>query len=494
MGVTVRSAGMGATMRGRPAAFMAIVLVASLMAVIPPVEAAVAGQVGKTGLGYWEARGDGIVSAFGDAGTFRGVGKHAAPIVGIAAKPGGQGYLLASADGEVFPFGASRSYGSMRGQRLNHPVVGIAYTPSGRGYFLVASDGGIFTFGDARYRGSTGGVHLHAPIVGMAVTPLGTGYWLVAADGGIFTFGDAPFRGSLGARHLNAPIVGMAATHAGHGYWLVGSDGTVYRFGDAPFFGSAKGRISGSAVAISASPTGAGYLVTSRFGFSAAFGDAPVCANFPFFPGPIGPGIAFKGSPGFAFPGPGSFDTVGIAIPFDASALHTFLAGSCGGPSMTFHATTPWHIDFTAPGNPVFQSYCNVIVERPTISSTGQNSVLDEAQGEAPGRLEIRSAQVAGNTTFRILGESFCLAIARPGAGGTQPLPFTTATGGDSLPFTSASPITIDSSNVQPCQVEVFANSDGHFVDGHYGSHAHIVIGAGSYFIQSDVECHITVS
>jgi len=434
-------------------------------------------------------------SRLGDAGTLRGVGdgNHDAPIVGLAAKPGGQGYLLASADGEVLAFGAARSYGSMRGRRLNHPVVGIAYTPSGHGYFLVASDGGIFTFGDARFLGSTGNLCLHAPIVGIAVTPTGTGYWLVAADGGIFTFGDAPFRGSLGAKHLNAPVVGMAATHTGHGYWLVGSDGAVYRFGDARFFGAATGRLSGSVVSISASPTAAGYLVTSRFGFSAAFGDAPNCSGFPF-PGPIGPGFALKRAPGFAFPGPGSFDTVGIAIPYDTSALHTFLAGSCGGPSLAFHATTPWHIDFSAPGNLGFQSYCNVILERAGVTPTDQTPILDESQGEAPGRLEIRSAQVVGNTTFRILSESSCLAIARPGTGGTQSLPFTTTTGGDSLPFTSLSPITIDSSNFQPCQVEVFADSDGHFVDGHYGSHAHIVVAAGSYFIQSDVECHVTVS
>jgi hypothetical protein len=161
---------------------------------------------------------------------------------------------------------------------------------------------------------------------------------------------------------------------------------------------------------------------------------------------------------------------------------------------MAFHATTPWHIDFTAPGNTPFQSYCNVILEPATIASTDENPALAEAQGEAPGRLEIRSTQMAGYTTFRISGESSCLAIARPGTGGTQTLPFTTTTGGDSLPFTSAAPITIDSSNVQPCQVEVFANSDGHFIDGHYGSHAHILVPAGSYFIQSDEECHITVT
>ena len=495
MGVMVGATGWEHNMRRRSAAFIVIMLVASFVAIIPPVGAAVALPVASIGLGYWQAHGNGSVAASGDAANFAEVGKHAAPIVGIAAKPGGQGYLLASADGGVFAFGAARSYGSMRGKRLNHPVVGIAYTPTGHGYYLVATDGGIFTFGDARFRGSAASLRLHGPIVGMSVTPSGHGYWLVAADGGIFTFGDAAFRGSLGAKHLGAPVVGMASTHDGDGYWLAGSDGTVYHFGDARSFGSPKFRVPGPVVAIAPSPTGAGYLVASQFGFVDAFGDAPSCNNVGgFFPGPIGAGDVLKGTPGVAFSGPGSFNTVGIAIPYDPSTAGSFLAGSCGGLSKAFHATGPWHIDFTAPGNSSFESYCLVALEPANVTATDQNPTLAQVQGEAPGRLEIRAAQMAGNTTFRITDESGCLAIARLGTGGTQSLPFTITDGGDSLPFTSSSPITIDSSNIQECQVEVFANSDGSFVDGHYGSHAHIVIPPGSYFTQSDEDCHITVS
>jgi len=61
--VNVRSTAMGVTMRRRPATFGAIMLVASLMAIIPPVAAAGASPVGKTGLGYWEAHGNGTVSS-----------------------------------------------------------------------------------------------------------------------------------------------------------------------------------------------------------------------------------------------------------------------------------------------------------------------------------------------------------------------------------------------------------------------------------------------
>jgi len=163
------------------------------------------------------------------------------PIVGIAARPNGDGYWLVARDGGVFSFGAARFLGSTGAIKLNQPIVGIASTPSGAGYWLVASDGGIFAFGDARFLGSTGATKLNRPIVGMASTPSGRGYWLTASDGGVFTFGDAPFLGSTGAIPLNQPIVSMASTATGKGYWFVARDGGVFTFGDASFEGSAAG-------------------------------------------------------------------------------------------------------------------------------------------------------------------------------------------------------------------------------------------------------------
>ena len=123
---------------------------------------------------------------------------------------------------------------------INAPMVGMAATPGGGGYWEVGSDGGIFSYGNAVFHGSTGGLHLNAPIVGMAATPDGGGYWLVASDGGIFNYGDAGFYGSAGSIHLNKPIVGMAATPDGHGYWLVASDGGIFNYGDAGFYGSTR--------------------------------------------------------------------------------------------------------------------------------------------------------------------------------------------------------------------------------------------------------------
>ena len=124
----------------------------------------------------------------------------------------GQGYLEATAPGDVLAFGSATLHGTMMDTPLQAPVVGMAETPDGRGYWLVASDGGIFALGDAGFHGSMGGQLLDAPVVGMATTPDGGGYWLVASDGGIFAFGDAGFAGSMGGRPLNAPVVGIAPT------------------------------------------------------------------------------------------------------------------------------------------------------------------------------------------------------------------------------------------------------------------------------------------
>ena len=124
---------------------------------------------------------------------------------------------------------------------LAAPVVGMAATPDGNGYWLAAADGGIFSYGDAPFEGSAGGTPLNKPVVGMAPTPSGLGYWLDASDGGVFSYGDAPFEGSAGSLTLNRPVVAMAATTSGLGYWLVASDGGVFAYGNAPFAGSVPG-------------------------------------------------------------------------------------------------------------------------------------------------------------------------------------------------------------------------------------------------------------
>jgi len=200
------------------------------------------------GKGYWLVTKAGFVYSFGDA-SFYGdtfsygltglTGAHplAAPIVGIAADASGKGYWLVGADGGVFNFGDATFYGTtysrgltgLTGARpLAAPIVGIAATPDGDGYWLVGADGGIFNFGNAGFDGSTysrgltgltGSHPLNAPIVGIVPTANGDGYWMVGKDGGVFNFGNAGFDGSTysygitglsGAHPLSAPIVGIA--------------------------------------------------------------------------------------------------------------------------------------------------------------------------------------------------------------------------------------------------------------------------------------------
>jgi len=170
------------------------------------------------------APGPNSVTAYGRAAAVPGTrgGPGPAAVVGIAAKPGGVGYWLVTANGQVSAFGDARSYGSIGDLHLNEPVVGMAATPGGGGYWLVAADGGVFSFGDARFYGSTGGMRLAEPVVGMAATPGGGGYWLVAADGGVFCFGDAPFAGSGTGTPSAVPVVGIAGTAGG--YWIAYGD------------------------------------------------------------------------------------------------------------------------------------------------------------------------------------------------------------------------------------------------------------------------------
>jgi uncharacterized protein YkwD len=228
-----------------------------------------------TGNGYWLARADGEVFGFGDAPWLGSAGPLAKPIVGMAATTTGKGYWLTAADGGIFAFGDAVFKGSTGGIRLNQPIVDMTPTPTGNGYWLVAADGGIFAFGDAVFKGSTGGIRLNQPIVGMAATPSGKGYWLVARDGGIFAFGDAAYRGSTGNMRLNQPIEGMTQTWSGNGYWLVAADGGIFGFGDARFLGSTGGTPPAKPmVAMARTPTGNGYWLVAADGRVWGQGDA----------------------------------------------------------------------------------------------------------------------------------------------------------------------------------------------------------------------------
>jgi len=70
------------------------------------------------------------------------------PIVGMAARPQGDGYWFVASDGGVFSFGAAGFFGSAVGTATS-PVVAISSTPSGNGYRIVTAGGNAYNFGDA---------------------------------------------------------------------------------------------------------------------------------------------------------------------------------------------------------------------------------------------------------------------------------------------------------------------------------------------------------
>ncbi len=176
--------------------------------------------------------------------------------------PAGAGTGWPRHDGGIFAYGDAGFYGSGGWLRLNAPVVGVAATPGGNGYWLVAADGGIFAYGDAAFYGSTGGPHLNAPVVGVVATPDGDGY---SAGGGR--------RGHLRLRRCRVlwvrrfaatstrPVVAFAATPDGDGYWLAGADGGIFAYGGADFYGSAlDGAQAVRVVGMAATADGEGML------------------------------------------------------------------------------------------------------------------------------------------------------------------------------------------------------------------------------------------
>jgi hypothetical protein len=217
------------------------------------------------GRGYWLAGADGGVFSVGGAEYHGSLAGRAlpAPIVGIAATPGGAGYWLVGADGSVYPFGNAGSYGEANHLPLVEPIVGISATADGRGYWLAGADGGVFGYGDAHFHGSATSLPPSDPVVGIAATHEGNGYWLVDATGEVLAYGSAALRGSAGALHLNAPIVGLAATADDLGYWLVGADGGVFSFGDARFEGSSGASPGAPVIGIAAAHGGRGYWIAA---------------------------------------------------------------------------------------------------------------------------------------------------------------------------------------------------------------------------------------
>jgi outer membrane protein assembly factor BamB len=246
---------------------------------------AVAMAATPDGGGYWIARQDGGVFAYGDAafeGSLPGIGVHVDDIVAMAATSDGRGYWLVGQDGGVYALGDATFFGSAATLPLARPIVSMAPTPDGGGYWLLGADGGVFAFGDATFSGvalfpyggavavtAVPGGYRTTSVSGGATTfgltggpavldqgtttggsgttfivdcsgrPSGEGGWTVRPNGSVNAFGGARPYGSLPAMGIGIDdVTAIAATPDGGGYWMLGADGGVFSFGDAQFYGS----------------------------------------------------------------------------------------------------------------------------------------------------------------------------------------------------------------------------------------------------------------
>jgi hypothetical protein len=253
---------------------------------LPPIEATpavspLAATVTPTARGrsgYWMLGADGAVYPFGDTRSFGTVagGRSA---VDLEPTPSGNGYWLLDQQGAVSAFGDATALGGVAAAGLgsDERPTSLSASPTGAGYWVFTNRGRAVAFGDAPFLGDVSALPLNGPVLDSVATPSGAGYYMVASDGGIFAFGDARFAGSMGGRELNAPVQSLVPDADGAGYWLVASDGGIFAF-DAPFEGSM------GAVALARPVTGMvrygdGYLMVGEDGGIFNFSDLPFAGS-----------------------------------------------------------------------------------------------------------------------------------------------------------------------------------------------------------------------
>jgi hypothetical protein len=192
--------------------------------------------------------------------------------VAVAARPGGDGYWLATNGGAVYAYGAAPWKGSKAGRARNR-IWSMAGTPSGNGYWLVALSGEVFAYGDAHDYGGTN-QPWDQRITGIAATPSGKGYWLVSTTGRVFAYGDDAHDYGATNQPADRPIVDIAAKPAGNGYWLAAVDGQVFTYGDDTTPVGWEHPAVGRVMDLAPTPTGRGYLIVVDTGQVFAEGDS----------------------------------------------------------------------------------------------------------------------------------------------------------------------------------------------------------------------------
>lgn len=186
----------------------------------------------RSAVGYWVVSSAGNVYNLGGASWY---GSAAAlglsDVVGMAAAPGGHGYWLLTSAGNVLPFGSAPWLGSPAAAGATTKAVAIAAV--GSGYIVATAQGNVFNYG-VTWKGSALG---RGPIVAVANGGSG-GYYLVSAAGNVYAFG-AAWHGSLAGRPLASPVVGIASEQGG--YVLATAAGNAFNF-SVPWQGSALNR------------------------------------------------------------------------------------------------------------------------------------------------------------------------------------------------------------------------------------------------------------
>ena len=192
------------------------------------------------------------------------------------------GYLVVSANGDVFAFGSEELANAKPAVRVNGPVVGVAATPDGGGYWLANASGAVYAFGDARYYGAWPARPRHQRVVGIAATATGHGYWLATVTGQVLAFGDARRLRPAGHPRVAGRVSAIASTSGGLGYWLATASGQVLAFGHARAWGEPSGLKGSVVVGMAATPGGRGYWLAERDGRALSFGNAPRFSPRPY--------------------------------------------------------------------------------------------------------------------------------------------------------------------------------------------------------------------
>ncbi len=117
------------------------------------------------GGGYWVVTSSGNAYGFGAADPDFAQASGVANIVGAASDPTGDGLWLVSGNSTIHPVGQAVSQGQPVGWPAA-PMVGIAAAPGGAGYYMVTATGVVYAFPSSLTHPSTPG--LPEPIVGIS--------------------------------------------------------------------------------------------------------------------------------------------------------------------------------------------------------------------------------------------------------------------------------------------------------------------------------------